>query len=137
MKSKLLLTGILFFLFSLISILPSLASEPVPGAEILIEQEANDVPIARVVTNKDGEFSFTFPEGIKIPKNGTFKITVLPPKNPKGSIAKNLLDMEKQTIRISFNQKDGPKFKYVLTWDVKLKTKSNRGGFAVSGKSTS
>lgn len=113
-----------------------MAGEPVPGAEILIEQEPNDVPIALATTNNNGEFVFSFPEGIKIPKSGTFKITITPPQKLKGSNSKRLkgMEMEGQTIQVQFSRKEGPKFKYILIWDEKLKTKSNRGGFAVSGR---
>lgn len=132
MKTKILYAIILLLSLSFGSFSFSLAGEPVPGAEILVEQEPNDVPIASAVTNKDGEFSFTFPSGIKIPKNGIFKITIKPPKNLKKSVAKKLSGMEKQIIEIPFKKKDGPKFKFVITWE--QKTKSNRGGFAVSGR---
>lgn len=127
------------FLFCLIlfSFSPSVAGEPVPGAEILIEQEPGDIPVQSVVTNKHGEFEFRFPDGMKIPKSGTFKLTITLPENLKGAIAKQMKGIEKQTIEIPFTRKDGPKFKYVLTWDVQLKSKSNRGGFAVSGRNNS
>lgn len=136
MRSKLLFYVVFLFSASLFSFSTSLAGEPVPGAEILIEQEPNDVPIAQAISNNHGEFVFSFPEGIKIPKSGTFKITITPPQKLKGSNAKKLKGMEmgKQTIQIQFSRKDGPKFKYILIWDEKLKTKSNRGGFAVSGR---
>jgi hypothetical protein len=132
MKTKIFYAIILLLSLSFGSFSFSFAGEPVPGAEILVEQEPNDVPIASAVTNKDGEFSFTFPSGIKIPKNGIFKITIMPPKHLKKSVAKKLTGMEKQTIEIPFKKKDGPKFKFVITWE--QKTKSNRGGFAVSGR---
>lgn len=134
MKSKILFGLILLLGVSLFSYSTSLAGEPVPGAEILVEQEPNDVPISHVQTNINGEFVFTFPEGMKIPDKGTFKITITPPKNLQGLKARKLSGMEKQTIEIPFTKKDGPKFKYVITWDENLKTKSNRGGFAVSGR---
>jgi hypothetical protein len=136
MRSKLLFCVAFLFSASLFSCSTLLAGEPVPGAEILVEQEPNDVPIAQAISNTHGEFMFSFPEGIKIPKSGTFKITITPPQKLKGSNAKRLkgMYMEKQTIQIQFSRKDGPKFKYILIWDEKLKTKSNRGGFAVSGR---
>jgi hypothetical protein len=137
MKSKLLFCIILLLSISLYSFSPPLSGEPVPGAEILVEQEPDDIPIRSVITNQDGEFSFTFPKGEKIPKSGTFKITITPPQKMKGAKGKKLEGMEKQTIIIPFVRKDGPKFKYTLTWDKTLKTKSNKGGFADSGKSTS
>lgn len=109
--------------------------EPVPGAEIYIELEPDDEPIANLETNNDGEFVFMFPEGIDIPKKGIFTITIIPPKKVKGSKAKNLVGMKKQTIQIPFTKKDGPKFKYILTWKADLKAE-NKGAFAVSGKNS-
>jgi len=135
MKTKILFAVILLLSLSFISYSNPIAGEPVPGAEILIEQEPNDVPIAVAITNNDGEFTFSFPEGLKIPKNGIFKITITPPKDLKRSKAKKLAGMEKQTIEIPFKKKEGPKFKYQLIWE--QKSKSNRGGFAVSGRSNS
>jgi hypothetical protein len=136
MRSKLLFCFALLISASLFSFSTCMAGEPVPGAEILIEQEPNDEPIAQAISNNHGEFMFSFPEGMKIPKSGIFKITITPPQKLKGSNAKKLkgMDMEKQIIQIQFSRKDGPKFKYILIWDEKLKTKSNRGGFAVSGR---
>ena len=139
MKSKLLLCLALLFSVNLFSLSTLMAGEPVPGAEIYVELEPDDEPIANVTTNGDGEFIFTFPEGIKIPKNGTFKITISTPQKIKSSTTNKLkkMEMEKQTILIQFNRKDGPKFKFILTKDEKMKAKSNRGGFAVSGRSNS
>jgi len=134
MKSKNLSGLILLLLVCFFSYFPAMAGEPVPGAEILIEQEPNDIPISLVQSNDDGEFTFTFPKGMKIPDKGVFKITVTPPSKLKGQLKKKLSGMEKQVIEVPFRRKDGPKFKYVITWDEKLKSKSNRGGFAVSGR---
>ena len=133
MQTKVLIAVILLISLSFFSFSNAYSGEPVPGAEILIEQEPNDVPIASVITDKDGEFKFSFPDGMKIPKSGTFKITITPPRDLKRSLAKKLSGMEKQTIEIPFKRKDGPKFKFVVTWEPK--SKSNRGGFAVSGRS--
>ena len=135
MKTKIFSALVLLISICINSYSNPLAGEPVPGAEILIEQEPNDVPIAVAITNNDGEFTFSFPEGLKIPKNGIFKITITPPKDLKRSKAKKLTGMEKQTVEIPFKKKEGPKFKYVLIWE--QKSKSNRGGFAVSGRSNS
>jgi hypothetical protein len=137
MKSKLLLFVTLLVCSSSYSFSPPLSGEPVPGAEIYIELEPDDEPIANVQTNMDGEFSFIIPADIEVPANGTFSITVTPPKKLNGPMAKNLSSMEKQTIQIQFSKKDGQKFKFTLSWDAKLKTKSNRGGFAVSGRNNS
>ena len=67
--------GLLFILGLLFTPIISKAAvgEPVPGAEILIEQEPNDVPIARCTTNDKGEFTFSFPKGAKVPKSGVLR----------------------------------------------------------------
>ncbi|MBA4408689.1 MAG: carboxypeptidase-like regulatory domain-containing protein [Bacteroidota bacterium] len=134
MKTKLficlgLLISVNFYSFS-----PPLSGESVPGAEIYVELEPDDEPIANVQTNSEGEFVFSFPEGKPIPAKGTFKITISPPKNLNKSQGTKLIGFEKQTIKIQFSIKDGPKFKYKLSSDENLKSKSNRGGFAVSGR---
>ena len=134
MKTKLFLCAILFLSICSFATSKVLAGEPVPGAEVYVELEPDDEPIANVQTNNDGEFLFTIPPGKKIPEHGFFKITISPSKKPQGSTVKKLPEIEKQTLRIPYNLKDGPKFKFKLTMDEKLKTKSNRGGFAVSGR---
>lgn len=136
MKSKILLASILLFVSGLFSFSPPLVGEPVPGAEVYVELEPDDEPIANVQTNNEGEFVFSFPNGIKVPEVGTLSITITPPKNLLQSKEKRFAGMEKQTITIPFNKKNGPKFKFVLKWDSTLKTKSNKGGFAVSGRNT-
>jgi len=62
-------------------------------------------------------------------------MTIIPPKKVKGSKGKKLIGMQKQTIQIPFKKKDGPKFKFILTWKVDLKAE-NKGAFAVSGKNS-
>ncbi|OGU41306.1 MAG: hypothetical protein A2X61_05020 [Ignavibacteria bacterium GWB2_35_12] len=87
---KLLLLSIFVLLFFFNK---SQAGEPVPGAEILVEQEPNDVPIkavahnstrsnvqrnfsAKCITDKNGEFEISFPKGYKLPSSGTLKLTI-------------------------------------------------------------
>jgi len=111
------------------------SGEAVPGARIYIELESATVPIAIVETDEDGEFKFEMPKKMDVPKNGTFSLTITPPQNLKGKQAKKLAGMQKQTIKIAFNRKDGPKFKYLLLWKIESKAQ-NKGTFAVSGKST-
>ena len=101
MKTKILFAVILLLSLSFISYSNPIAGEPVPGAEILIEQEPNDVPIAVAITNNDGEFTFSFPEGLKIPKNGIFKITITPPKDLKRSKARKLVRNGQSSIALS------------------------------------
>lgn len=75
---------ILIFTSSTSTILKMDRGEPVIGAEILVEQEPNDVPISSGVTDQDGTFSFSFPSGMKIPKNPIIKIKIKLPENIPG-----------------------------------------------------
>jgi len=131
---KMVFISVFLFVFYPNTTLP-LVGEPVPGAEVYIELEPDDEPIANVITNNDGEFMFAIPEGMILPKTGFFSITITPPKNLKGAKAKKLVGMQKQTIRLAFKKKDGPKFKYILSWEVNSKAE-NKGSFAVSGKNS-
>jgi len=82
-----------------------MAGEPVPGAEILVEQEPNDVPISLGQSNNDGEFTFTFPKGMKIPDKGVFKITVTPPSKLKGSLKKKCLEWKNKSSKFRSERK--------------------------------
>ena len=109
--------------------------EPVPGAEVYVELTPDHEAIATIETNKNGEIIFKFPDGIKIPKEGFFSLTITPPKKIKSSKSKKFTGMQKQTILIPFKKKEGPKFKYILLWKEGDAKTYNRGSFAVSGKS--
>ncbi|GEM_PF-5689353 len=67
---------ILLFTSSTSTIVRMDIGEPVPGAEILVEQEPNDVPISSGVTDQNGIFSFSLPPGMKIPKKLTISIKI-------------------------------------------------------------
>ena len=71
----------------------SQAGEPVPGAEIFVEQKPNHVPIkagahnstrsnvqrnfsAKYITDKNGEFEISFPKGYKLPSSGELTLTI-------------------------------------------------------------
>jgi hypothetical protein len=119
----------------------SKAGEPVPGAEIYVELEPDTEPIANMSADQNGEFSFQFPEGMPIPKKGTFKMVITPPKRKVSTMTPALKSkipqMQKQTIEVNFTSKEGPVFKYILKWDDEGTSKTqNRGSFAVSGKSS-
>lgn len=109
--------------------------EPVPGAEIYIELEPDDEPIANVTTNNEGEFEFAFPPGIKIPLKGEFTLTITPPKKTMGSKTKKISGMKKQIIVLPFEAKADKKFKFILIWEIDAKAE-NKGAFAVSGKNS-
>ena len=124
-----------FITLNFISFSRLIAGEPVPGAEIYIELEPDDQPIANVVTDGNGEFMFSLVQIKKVPDIGVIKITITPPRNRKILNESKSPKMGKQILRIPFNKKDGLKFKYVLTWGSDFKAQ-NRGSFAVSGKSS-
>lgn len=83
-SSLLAFVTILLFTSSTSTIVRMDMGEPVPGAEILVEQEPDDVPISSGVTDQNGSFSFSFPQGMKIPKNPTIKIKIKLPENIPG-----------------------------------------------------
>lgn len=136
MKSKILLASILLFVSGLFSFSPPLVGEPVPGAEVFVELEPDDQPIANVQTNNEGEFIFSFPSGVKVPEVGTLSITIIPPKNLLKSKEKRFAGMVKQTVKVPFNKKNGLKFEFVLTWVVNSNDQT-KGAFDISGKSKS
>jgi len=110
--------------------------EPVPGAEILVEQEPNDVPIKSVVTNDKGEFSFDFffkaEQGTKSPGKVTLNLYITPAK----STAYQLSEGKTNMVTIEISEADGPHYEFTLKW-IPDQIKSNRGGFAVSGHNMS
>lgn len=67
---------ILLFTSSTSTIIRMDRGEPVIGAEVFVEQEPNDEPIANGFTDQDGSFSFSFPPGMKIPKKLTISIKI-------------------------------------------------------------
>ena len=94
---------ILFVLILLSSVQKIQAGEPVPGAEIYIELEPDDEPIANVITNEEGEFEITIPNnGQFIPDAGNFIFTIKPPK--KFASENNLAEKKLQKIKIKFNK---------------------------------
>lgn len=126
-----LFTIVSFFLFNNLSAQKSMG-EPVPGAEIYIELEPDDEPIANTITDENGEFYFM--SEVELPETGTFILTL---KFPKKLSLLYKLDLKKATkIKVPFNKmKDGPKFSYVLYW-IKPTKAQNKGAFAVSGKNS-
>lgn len=185
---------ILLFTFSTSTIVRMDMGEPVPGAEILVEQP-DGVTIAHCITDNNGEFTFSFPEGFKIPKSGELILTITPPQiTAKGGgdplsgmnyhgpkipqkitvkyvIKNGMIDAwstapggpyehaygnakgVKEVMDVYDKMKVGdkghtglngseiverkiPTLKFVLLWNPPVPGKSNRGGFAVSGKNT-
>ena len=135
MKSKIILSVFLFL--SLSFVFNTYAGTPLDVLIVInyMNEKHESVPIAVVQTDKNGEIKFSFPDRMNVPKNGIFLMTIKPQNNTKGSIAKKASGMEEQTIEVPFTKKDGPKFKYIVFWEPK--SKSNQGGFAVSGRNSS
>ena len=109
--------------------------EPVPGAEVYIELEPDDQPIANGVTGSNGELTFVFPKGVKIPINGKFKFTITPKINTSKSNLENVLGLESHIITFPFRKIDGPTFRYNIIYIQDQEKAQGRGSFAVSGKS--
>lgn len=114
---------ILLFTFSTSTIVRMDMGEPVPGAEILVEQEPNDVPIqvAPGVTNNEGEVSFTIPpdQFKKLPDKFQLKITIRPNDPTKYVLTKGA----KNTMIFKLKKSDGPNLRFRFLWqeDVPIK----------------
>lgn len=105
--------------------------EPVPGAEVYIELETDDDPIANITTDENGDFVFTMENP---PVTGNFVFTILPPKSFALKHKLSLATKPKVKARLVLNS-DG-KFRGKVKWfEIKLKAE-NRGAFAVSGKNS-
>ncbi|MCX7876996.1 MAG: hypothetical protein N2321_12640 [Melioribacteraceae bacterium] len=137
-----------FFCINKVQAQSKAMGEPVPGAEIYIELEPDDEPIANITTDQNGEFEIVFSNGgnnlpniNNLPSIGTFVFTIKPPKS--FAIKYNIVDKKFQKAKVKFDKnKDGKVLKngnivlrYVLTWLVDQKAQ-NKGSFAVSGKSS-
>ncbi len=127
------------------------ASEPVPGAEITVEQYPGPVIIknksgesgpaektqfdvilkSKMKTNDQGEFSLklTKKQLKQLPEEFYLKVTIMP-KNRKQ------YKTDQDFVILKLNKSDGAEFKFVVTFE-KLKNKSNKGTFAVNGKTQS
>ena len=108
--------------------------DPVPGAEVYIEQEPNDEPVANIVTDNSGNFSFEFPKGMKLPEKVTLKLTIKPPRGVKLQ-----LDSGKTNIvRVVVDTRSGSRHSGRLVWEeTACGVTGSKGGFAVGGFSLS
>jgi len=102
--------------------------EPVPGAEVYIELEPDDQPIANTTTDSEGDFSVFVPEGIKLPENGFFNIRIVPPKILRA------LGIDEKVIRYPFDTKNGRKFQYTLSFVFNINIK-DPGNFTLGNNS--
>jgi hypothetical protein len=112
-----------------------LTGEPVPAAEIYIvlEAELGGEPIANVITDENGEFTFETVNIPNFPTHGTLILTITPSK--AFARGKNL-PIKKDKIRVRFNKAEEETFRFTLFWyEIESKTQ-NKGCFAVSGKNS-
>jgi len=109
--------------------------EPVPGAEIYIELEGDEDPIANVITDENGEFYFETANVPGFPNSGIFTMTVVPIK--AFALKKDIL-VEKHKIKVKFKTPKNGKFQFILFWIPKKNPNKaeNKGAFAVSGKNS-
>lgn len=101
--------------------------EPVPGAEIYVELEPDDEPIANVTSDQNGEFYFTTTNP---PSVGNFVFIITP---SKAFALKHKLSLTKKIkMRGELELMNDGVFRGVLLW-VEDKAE-NKGAFAVSMK---
>jgi hypothetical protein len=128
----------------------NLKSEPVPGAEVVVdyipqtpaistggkgsdpaEKTQFDVILKSIKckTNQKGEFSFTIPgeQFKKLPDEFSLRMTIIPPKGWTGISSSN-------EVTVKAEKSDGPKFEFVLLWQKEGDVKTNKGHFAVSSR---
>jgi hypothetical protein len=111
------------------------AGEPVPGAEIYIEQEPNGEPVANGVTNENGEIEILVERNKELPATGVFSFVITPSKTFKTKY--NLPASFKGKTEFPFSRNKTGKYKFVIRWIPNPDAKAqNKGTFAVSGKST-
>lgn len=104
-------------------------SEPVPGAEITVEQVPGPTIIkSKLTTNDKGEFTLvvTPDQFKKLPDEFKLKFTIKPKDQ-------NKFPAESNSVVVKVKKSDGPKFVFVITWQ-KSTTKTNKGMFAINPK---
>jgi hypothetical protein len=104
-------------------------SEPVPGAEITVEQVPGPTIIkSKLTTNEKGEFTLvvTPDQFKKLPDEFKLKFTIKPKDQ-------NKFPAENNFVVVDVKKSDGPNFKFYLTFK-KSTEKSNKGVFIVNGK---
>ena len=120
----------------------SIAQQSVANIPITVKLQAGNVFIAQCVTNAAGEFTFDFQQDFPVPKKGTFIFEITPPpstsvENDTSKFKHELahtVQQRTQKLIIDFTAKTPRPFTYILKW---VQSKSNRGGFAISGRNMS
>jgi hypothetical protein len=128
------------------------AGEPVPGAEITVEQvpgpeiirDKKDKGVVTTgeemeivglgfekkvcISNAQGEFSFTLPDELfnRLPGEFYLKFTIKPKDPAKFSVENN-------SVVVKAKKSDGPKFVFLVTFE-RISAKTNKGTFAVNSK---
>jgi hypothetical protein len=137
MKTKLMYFAVLLFAFCFYSPLfagSPITTNPAQNREIFIYLDSGPDLIANVTTNNEGEFTFSFPERMTVPKKGVLKMCIGNSQNRKSKMNDPLVSVnEFQIVFQPFKASDGPNFTFVLTW--KYDKAQSKGAFAVSGKS--
>ncbi|MGB9666303.1 MAG: stalk domain-containing protein [Candidatus Cryosericum sp.] len=114
-------------------------SEPVPGAEITVEQYPGPVVVVKTKmcqTDANGDFSITFSkdELASMPDQTDFLLTI----KVKDSMGYALEDGASNKIAVRILKAKGPVYKFTLLWRQNTtQLKTNKGTFAVNGKTQS
>ena len=118
------------------------ASEPVPGAEITVEQVPGPIVVKKCVTDANGGFWVTIEEIESAEKNGRAifkqvkpgdKITLLMTIKPPVGFMSTSNQVTLTIIEISKKQK----IELSLLWEKEGLTKTNKGSFAINPKAQS
>ena len=122
------------------------ASEPVPGAEITVEQVPGPIVVKNCVTDANGVFSFTVADIESARKSadnhGNLRAKPLKPgdkinllmtiKRPVGFMSTS----NQVTITVTVTSQIQT-FEFALLWEKEGHTKTNKGSFAINPKAQS
>jgi len=103
----------------------------VAGAVISIKLQQSNTPVARVITDENGEFGFDVSKIPDFPKQGTFIFEVTPPK----TFAKRKeISKANKKFKVNFVTPGNGNFNFLL-FLASPGGPQDMGGFAVSGRS--
>jgi hypothetical protein len=107
--------------------------EPIPGAEIYVELEPDDEPIANVISDDSGQFFINPVQNVPHPpKNSTVVFTITLPKGNKLFPKLIVIGQIKLPLKKLI---DDRVFTYTLLWEEPDVKAQSKGAFAISGKS--
>lgn len=101
-------------------------SGPVVGATVIVKLAPSGSLVAHCVTNKAGEFAFSYLPAKKPAGEGVFDLYITAPSNSQTT-------SKPEKVSVTFTNKQGPSFTYIVMWNT-AKGQA-KGSFAVSGKS--